>query len=264
MAITVEEKFGRRLSDDSGELLYIVRGTTDPGEARTWLRAKAAASYDGMPIGKARVEEIAGVEGGAWLGRVRYTLSADRKQVGESQFRFETRGEKEKITNSKETISKHAADGGDALDFKSLINVTPEGRVEGTTILKPTYQFSETHHFDSVSDSFKATLFSLTGKVNNAAFKGGEAGEILFLGASGSKTGTDPWAITFSFAGRPNETDKSIGPITGIDAKGWEFIWVRHETQEQTSPKALVRRPKYAYVEKVYEEADFSQLGIGT
>jgi len=60
-------------------------------------------------------------------------------------------------------------------------------------ITVPVYSFSETHYnsLAFVTESYKQTLFGLTGKVNNAAFKGFAAGEVLFLGASGSKRGDE-------------------------------------------------------------------------
>ena len=46
--------------------------------------------------------------------------------------------------------------------------------------------------------------------------------------------------------------------------KGWEYLWVRYADEEDAAAKMLVKRPIAAYVEKVYEEGDFSQLGIGS
>ncbi|NLF86699.1 MAG: hypothetical protein GX571_11410 [Lentisphaerae bacterium] len=133
-------------------------------------------------------------------------------------------------------------------------------------ITVPVYTFSETHYVPSstVTTSYKYTLFSLTGKVNNNSFKGLAAGECLFLGASGSKRGTDDWEITFRFAGSPNRTGLTVGPISGISKKGWEYLWVRYADIEDTASHTLVKQPIGAYVEKVYEEGSFSSLGIGT
>ena len=61
--------------------------------------------------------------------------------------------------------------------------------IEGVDITIPVYSFSETDFPDAafVTLAYYSTLFNLTGKVNNASFKGLAAGECLFLGASGSK-----------------------------------------------------------------------------
>ena len=54
-----------------------------------------------------------------------------------------------------------------------------------------------------------------------------------------------------------------VGPITGIAKKGWEYMWVRYADSEDTVAKAIVKKPIAAYIEKVYDEGDFSLLGIG-
>ena len=55
-----------------------------------------------------------------------------------------------------------------------------------------------------------------------------------------------------------------MGEISGISKKGWEYLWVRYGDAEDTAAKAIVKKPMAAYVEKVYEDGDFSSLGIET
>jgi hypothetical protein len=131
-------------------------------------------------------------------------------------------------------------------------------------ITAPIFHFSETHYKNNseVTQAYKLILFDLTGKVNDAAFKGFAIGEVLFLGASGSKTGTDNWEITYNFAASKNATDIDIGQITVTDKKGWEYLWIRYADAEDATAKRVVKRPIAAYVEKVYEEGDFSDLDI--
>ena len=62
----------------------------------------------------------------------------------------------------------------------------------------------------------------------------------------------------------PNKTGLTVGDITDIDKKGWEYMWVRYADAEDATAKAIVKKPVAVYVEKVYEEGDFSGLGIGT
>ena len=52
--------------------------------------------------------------------------------------------------------------------------------------------------------------------------------------------------------------------ITGIDKKGWEYLWVRYADVEDDAAKVLVKRPIGAYVEQVYDYASFLALGIGS
>jgi hypothetical protein len=176
---------------------------------------------------------------------------------------LDTGGGTQHITQSRATVSKHAPVGETAPDFKGAIGVTTDS-VEGTDITIPVFNFAETHYVPTaaVTDGYKLALFNLTGKVNSAAFRGFQPGEVLFLGASGSKRGKDDWEITFRFAASLNVAGLGVGDIVGIDKKGWEYLWVRYADAEDEN--VLVKQPIAAYVEQVYQEADFSGLGIGT
>ncbi|MCS7168060.1 MAG: hypothetical protein RMI91_12010 [Gemmatales bacterium] len=82
------------------------------------------------------------------------------------------------------------------------------------------------------------------------------------MGASGSQRGQDDWEITFSFAASPNATGLTVGEITDIEKKGWEYLWVRYQDIEDEN--VLVKQPAAVYVEQVYSHGDFALLGIGT
>jgi hypothetical protein len=84
---------------------------------------------------------------------------------------------------------------------------------------------------------------------------------VLFQGASGSQRGQEDWEITFSFAASPNATDLTVGDITGIEKKGWEYLWVRYADAEDE--ETLIKQPVAAYVEQVDEYGNFALLGIG-
>ncbi len=269
MPITVTEKFESRKSttgdNPSAELVYTVRGTNDDLAARAAAESESPANYDSIPRQTVSVEPV-GDE--LWEAVVRYgrAQGGGLPQTGESVFSFDTGGGTQHITQSKDTISTHAAPGTTAPDFQGAIGVTADG-VEGVDITVPVYQFAETHYFpdEVVTPAYKGTLFSLTGKVNSGSFRGFQPGEVLFLGATGSKRGTDPeadWEISFRFAASPNATGLSVGPITGISKKGWEYLWVRYADQEDTATRAIVKRPIAAYVERVYDDGNFAGLGI--
>ena len=89
-----------------------------------------------------------------------------------------------------------------------------------------------------------------------------DAGEVLFLGASGSKRSTGDWEITFRFAASQNRTGITIGDITDIVKGGWDYLWVRYEDSEDTGAKQLVKKPVAVYIEQVYHLKDFSLLAI--
>lgn len=265
MAVEVVEKFESRQSmtgeNASVELVYLVKGTTDDIEAKTELANASPAIYDGL-VRKSR--EIEPIAPGLWLGTVRYGSKENtRPETGESSFSFDTGGGTQHITQSLETVASYRA-GGTAPDFGGAIGVSVEN-VEGVDITVPVYSFSETHFLpeSQVTNPYKGVIFALTGKVNSTAFRGFAAGECLFLGAAGSRRGEEDWELTFRFSASPNRTGLTVGEITGISKKGWEYMWVRYKDALDNIAKTIVKKPMAVYIEKVYEEGDFSGLGIG-
>lgn len=85
-------------------------------------------------------------------------------------------------------MSSHAASVVTAPELQGAVGVTADG-VESMDIAVPVFQFSATHAFsdEPVTTAYKVARFSLTGKTNTGGFRGFSAGEVLFLGASGSR-----------------------------------------------------------------------------
>jgi hypothetical protein len=134
-------------------------------------------------------------------------------------------------------------------------------RIDGVDIIAPAFQFGFTKYvsFATVNNAYKANLANLTGKTNSDTFEGFAAGEVLFLGASGTVRGNDAdWEISFSFSQQPNRTNITVGDISGISKKGWEYLWVRSRTV--TRNELTVQEPVAVYVEKVYDSASFASL----
>jgi hypothetical protein len=140
--------------------------------------------------------------------------------------------------------------------------------VAGVDIVIPNFKWTETYDVPAayVTQSYINSLANLTGTVNDAGFRGFAAGEVLFLGASGSHEwdsdkGDGPWSLTYNFVQSPNATNLSMGAVTGINKKGHEYLWVRYEAAVESD--TLIKKPKYVYVNKVYRDGSFSNLGIG-
>jgi len=267
MPVTVElhfEQVDESGSSPSAIRNYNVQGAASSAEARMAVLAEAPGTIDLYGTGvlfitrdSVRIEPASET---LWSAEVRY---GSVPQTNESTFSFDTGGGTQHITHSLATVARYAPSGKTAPDFKGAIGVTADS-VEGVDIAVPVYQFAETHYLpdSAVTPAYKATLFWLTGKVCSAAFKGFAAGECLFLGAAGSKRGHGDWEIGFRFAACPNVTNLTIGDITGINKKGWEYLWVRYQDTEDTVAKALVKRAIAVYVEQVYPYGDLNGLGI--
>ena len=289
MPITVEEKYDSRQSTtgDNAQvtMTYIASGSDDDLAIKSAVESFAPETYDGLPMQSVQIEPISEEY---WDASVRYADASSPTSSGSSTpdpgsneytYNFDTMGGTQHITQSLGTVSSYADSSiPSAPDFHGAIgvsNTNGNAEVQGVDITVPIYNFSETHYLtvEQVTPEYKGTLFQLTGKVNNATFRGLAAGECLFLGASGTLHGTEftdgtsgggDWEITYRFAASPNKTGITIGSITGIAKKGWEYLWVRYADVEDMDAMAMVKRPVAAYVEQVYESADFSLLDIGS
>jgi len=272
MPVTVTEKFeSRSVSTGPGgsaELRYTIMGTDSDTTARALLESAAPPTFQALPLRGVRLEPAGPMlwDGEAFYGE-QTESSSSPPETGESVFAFDTGGGAQHITQSLSTVGVFAPPGRTAPGFQGAIGVTADS-VEGVDITVPVYQFTETHYLADaeVTPAYRGVLFSLTGKVNSDPFREFQAGEVLFLGASGSKRGASggggDWEITFRFAASPNRTGIVVGPITGISKKGWEYLWVRYEDAEDAAAQAIVKRPVGAYVERVYPEAAFAGLEV--
>ncbi len=272
---TALEVYGREYTEgDSPSITrkYVITDCADDGDAIDALLAEAA-SIDGLVRQSVSVEEIEGEEAGGstyrYRGEIRYGLR-NRKDTGESTYSFDTSGGTSRITHAPVVACYDAAGGPqyNADSWGGAINAKSENGevvVEGVDVKIPTFRFSETHYIaaGSVTEAYKGQLAELTGKTNNATFRGRPAGEVLFCGAQGSERGTDDWEITFHFEVSPNVTGLTIGTITGIDKAGWDLLWVLSHKDKDAAAGTLTAKPQAVFVHRVYNQADFSLLGIG-
>jgi hypothetical protein len=163
--------------------------------------------------------------------------------------------------------------GVNAPDQKGAIGVDNDS-VQGVDIVIPNLTWTETYDVPStyVTTDYVKNLSRITGTVNDAAFRGFAAREVLFLGASGSqdwdeKKGDGPWTLSFKFVANANAGSGAtippltVGSIGNIQKDGHEYLWVRYEDNVEND--SLIKEPKHVYVNKVYRDEDFSQLGIG-
>jgi len=259
MAITFQELFADRTEAvgvrPSAEIAHLA--TTSEGEDETAVLLSADATlpptYNGLLRTSIAIEER--INNAQWRLVASYELK-------ESVWSFDTGGGQQHITQSLSTVGRYGP--GASTKLGGAINYDGQN-VNGVDIVVPVYAFSETHYFTDaqVTPAYKATLFNLTGTVNNASWRGFSAGEVLFLGASGSKRGNDLWELQFRFSASPNKSDIQVGEITGIAKKGWEYLWVLYAEDVDDTAKSIVKKPIGVHVERVYPTSDFTALGLG-
>lgn len=218
----------------------------------------------------------------AWQVTINYEKEgADNEEQAEPLKRsrsFDTSGGMQHITQaipigSGQTLDFEKRFPSTATNQSGAIGVDSDN-VGGVDVVVPALQWTETYDVPStyVTSNYIKTVAELTGTVNQADFRTFKAGEVLFLGCSGthewdSEKGDGPWSLSYKFSASPNagagQTLPAIrvGSITGVEKKGHDYLWVRYETSADSV--GLLKLPKAVYVDKVYRDGDFSKLGIG-
>lgn len=261
---------------------YKVFGTSDDTTLHTEINTQISQNgaywqYPGVPNMQLRAESysVSFLGDNAWQVTINY--SKDGAEDGDAPLKrarsFDTTGGTQHITQA------YPFGSGSTLDFEKrypttatnmsgAIGVDSNG-VNGVDIIVPQLQWQETYDVPNayVTSAWIRGVSGVTGTTNNATFRGFEAGEVLFMGCSGSQEwddqkGRGPWSLSFRFVASKNVTGETIGSITGVAKKGHEYLWVRYEEGVESS--TLLKKPKAVYVNKVYREGDFSALGIGT
>lgn len=182
------------------------------------------------------------------------------------EFSFEVATESVKALHNLATVSQGAVSGRNAPDHGGLVNVDRDGKVQGVDIPQAVYAFSEIHHFANaaITTAYKVNLANLVGRVNLGPFRGFAAGEVLCTGVSGSVRGIDLWTLRFSWSVSPNVSGLTVGPLTNITKRGWDYLEIHVEEQEDTGQKVVLQKP-YAYtVHQVLRYGNYALFGIGT
>ncbi len=265
------------LVQDSAPESYNNKATASRAPALEALRAGTPSSIGSLLRGGLSVDELHGdtthPESSYWIGTVEYNdpgitaIETPPSEVGDTIVEFSIGGQTRHILASKQTVHRIKSGGGDAEDLNGAINVTDSG-VEGCDIVIPSLTFDITKTYVNGQGAIPA-LKSLTGKVNSNAItvtdsKTGvqlqaAAGEALFLGGRGGRANSDGnFRLAMQIAICENETDVSAGGITIPTKKGWEFLWLRFRKTKSAVEKALIRKATAAYVERVYDEVEFS------
>lgn len=197
------------------------------------------------------------------------TLTYSTGQENSSSFDIST--ESQRIVLSKATSRWYPESAPLFGGFIGVVNKEPQG----CDILSPVQRFTEkrTRSKEEVEHpNFRATVFEITGTTNNAAFMNFEEAEVLFLGVRTTPLqGDKQYEVTYEFAWAPNkyhggqgirspiEMDLKSGSVS-IDKDAWEYLWVHYGDGISGDPPISVKIPIAAYVERVYDESDFSRL----
>lgn len=268
---TAIAKNGVSGDDESRRVKYIVfgDGSLSSSSVESQLNTDVPATLDGIPLQKLSFVQVSD-NPEIWTAEASYAFSNSSNGssaqppeagIGNREYSFDI---STSSVNVKRAIATIASYGTSPPNFQGAINVSSDGTVEGVDILSPASSFSFTITEDRTffSDAYIRSVEAIVGTVNSTTFAGRAAGEVLFAGLSGRVVNTGESTITYAFLRSPNKTGISVGSLTGIAKKGWEYLWVRFEKSQNGT--SIVQTPKYAYTVQVYDTSDFaSVLGFG-
>ena len=271
MSIRIEPAFFDRSqavdtdgSSTSATVPYFVFDATDEATALDFARKNTDTYFSGMSRQSIDIDDR--INENTFKVTVKYqsdsrSLDSEDNEP-EPTFSFDTGGATMHLTQSLETMGSYP---DDAPDYGGAIGYDGEN-VNGVDVVQPVMNFSETHYFKQsrVTTTFKRTIARLTGTVNSDSFRGYEAGEILFLGASGTLRGKSKsalWEINYRFSVSPTKENFDVGDIGITRKSGWDYLWVRYSDKPEDGE--VLKKPSAAYVEKVYERETFASLGLG-
>lgn len=286
--MNVVEAFGSgtltKGQNPSGERRYVVTGVdmTSGFTEQAVIDAVAAAaptSFAGLLRDTLRVEQVAN---DVWTATVNYSQAelGNLTPVENQPFSwsFSTGGQSERVELAITQTGTTLISGATIPDnIGNQIAVDQDGVPQGVDIVVPRLEWSETHTIPAATveannGAWIKTVSALTGKVNSGTFRSFAAGEVLFTGASGSKSTEDSYSVTFNFVCSPNvdlsfPTYDSSGQIqTGsgsgatVAKKGHDYVWFLYRKAQDDTTKRVTPITAAVFVSQVYPAADFDAV----
>jgi hypothetical protein len=285
MAVTLHETHESREVQYGAQggrepLIFTAIGSTDEAEVYAQAQADTPTHINGFVRQDIRLRPLGGP---VWRVEVEYGttgLGGGDQPTGQtptnpdgpgdgtpltSGFSFGIAFNSITLTQSITTISATRRGGGVARDFKQAIGVGLDGRVDGCQVPPtPKMTFQRTVARAVVNMPYLRTIRSLCGRVNNAAFYGQQAGEVLYLGCDGQYTQGEGWSLTHKFGCEENRIAITVCDGLVVPAKlGFHYLWVAYEEVTDLATGLTSSVPFQANVEQVLEEANFALIEIG-
>lgn len=287
MAARAERRFedlsgSRTTEGETREVEYVVLEATTAQEALDIAERDAALTEDGLL--RNGVRNLTRANDSTWYAVVSYVknisgLPDPALYPGRTgSFQFETGGGRRTINrniSSRQVSSRsvYAVPYTEA-ELGPFINADDDG-VRGVEIESSVFRFSVSKAWSpfELPPGYVAKLYDYTNCYNSKvvnvnvdgillAFK---IGELLFLGASGTRDDDGLWKITYNFAAQKNlPAGTVIGDLTPFakDVLGWSYLEIRTFTTTECDPKIVVHKPRAAIEHEVYESRDLNLLGV--
>lgn len=184
-----------------------------------------------------------------------------KKMVGSYTFSFDTTGGTTKRYCSLTHLGTYYPSGstGDSNPHKGMINTSIGKDPEGVDVVTPALKFTVTFRAAQgiVTMDYARALAGATGCTNTDTFGPFQAGEVLFLGATGSDGSESESEVAYQFSASQNAADLTVSNISGIDKPGQAYAWVESQKSEDSTGAGCVT-PMRVHVEQVFPTISFS------
>lgn len=264
----------RNINDGSRsfERPWVVYGAASELEAQGAVFLEAPGLVDGLVLTHVSANETDAQGVYDCMANYGLPLPPEPKSpldIGESSFHFEVATQAQRVFHPLQPQMVYPRSGLAAPADSSgwLIGQQGDGsQPEGVEVFEPIASFSETHilALGTVTASMQRTLLRVVGKLNQFSFRGWQAEEVMCTGVSGSQRSGEDWEVSFRFGVREHQTGLTICEISGIDKKGWQYIWPRYSLKKDGSEPILANTVDYIVVADVHLKTNFAVLGIGS
>lgn len=253
----------------SREASYLVLGAESKSAAFAAVLDEAPLEEDGLIRRSVRFENFTG--DGAMELTVVYeepdetdggTISRDEESEPELSFDCSS-GTKHIVRSLNQKKLYPSPDPGGMIGWNGKTGSDADfaGVDVGTATMRETY--TKQMRSADLTTAYKRTIANLTNTVNSTSFKGWEAGEVLFLGASFSGGLAEEFiTVTFNFAIQQNERNVEVSDGLHVNKRGWEYIWTITKTVSEGENKAPRVKIINAIVDQVYRYEDFGKLKL--
>lgn len=264
MPVTCIELKGRGGSDRELSRKYEVTGTSDEADVLDAVLETAPSEIADLPLQGITIEETEDLDQHYFATASYGKDKKDEPEEDAVEYEFNFQAPSAQIYQSLQTIGSYAV-SGPAEDFSGCINVVNDGgkmRVEGFNIAPPPVTFT-LRYFPaegSISTAYQTTVENLTGLVNSSSFKGKPAGSLMLSQVAGGARNNAGWNIAFGFSYIQNRTSVAVGDITVPSKDGMDLLWCYYGDEQGS--KQLIKKPRFAYVERIFYRGNFGALGI--
>jgi hypothetical protein len=217
---------------------------TNPGIAETVDRATALeyaitnepAAPSGMSLASLRVREIYTQGSPVELGEysVQYGWDVREPQILTTQkasdpARYSARATAQsvRLKTSKEVVNTYTrTDVVAKTDHQPLVNIDENGDAEGVDVLVPKAVFSvrKVLAATSVTTSYINNALGLVGKTNASVYYSNPIGTLFCSSIGIDQDSDETFSITAEFQYEPNGTSLTIGPVSGVEKSGHDYL----------------------------------------